>query len=127
MSNNKPNYKITFIGDTFVGKTSIMLRIKYDRFNDQENSTIGVSYNKQYNVRDKFNIDLWDTAGQERFRSIAKLYYNGAIVAIVVFDLSEIITYKNAIHWIMLIKNYVENIILVGNKSGCGSSRPVCY
>jgi small GTP-binding protein len=73
--------KVVFVGDSGVGKTSLLTRAVDNQFNEQWVATIGVDFKiKQYQVG-KINAKamLWDTAGQERFRSIQKPYYKGTI------------------------------------------------
>ena len=72
--------KILTLGDTLVGKSSIVLRFSDNRFDDNHLATIGIDYKTKYiKVKDaSVKVLLWDTAGQEKFRNIARQYYKGA-------------------------------------------------
>ncbi len=120
-------YKILIIGDSAVGKTSILNRFANDSFNESFISTIGVDFKiKQIAVEDKdknvsdVKIQVWDTAGQERFRTITSSYYRGAHGIIIVFDISDTSTFLDVDNWMKEIDSYCinKNIqkILVGNK-----------
>lgn len=115
-------FKILLIGDSGVGKSSIVLRFIDDTYTDRYISTIGVDFKiKTININNKIiKLQIWDTAGQERFRTITTSYYRGAHGIIVVFDLNNIISLENIDQWFDNISKYGnENIqkILVGNKS----------
>jgi small GTP-binding protein len=126
------NYKCVFVGKTGAGKTSMVNRIISDKFNEFENSTIGVLFNaKQFKICDhdvskKCNddkcfvrLDLWDTAGQERFSEMIKLYYRGASLIILVFSLDQkkIVNYINKYYQEIIKIHEDPKIILVGAKS----------
>lgn len=115
-------YKITFIGDCNVGKTSIIKKYLYDQFDAQTESTIGASFSsisKEINNTCK-KLDLWDTAGQERYRSIINIYYRNVDACIVVCDLSTPSSIESLEFWISDIHNKSNNndvqIIIVANK-----------
>lgn len=115
----KPSYKVVFLGDTSVGKTSIANRLYLNKFKNDNYPTVGSSYCCLDDVSKNFNIDIWDTAGQERYRSLAKLYYRNSDIVLVVCDLSNRESLKMARYWInKLIQEESEaTIILVGNKT----------
>uniref|UniRef100_A0A8B9HXR4 RAB22A, member RAS onco family n=1 Tax=Anser brachyrhynchus TaxID=132585 RepID=A0A8B9HXR4_9AVES len=83
--------KVCLLGDTGVGKSSIVWRFVEDSFDPNINPTIGASFmtkTVQYqNELHKFLI--WDTAGQERFRALAPMYYRGSAAAIIVYDITK--------------------------------------
>ena len=126
--NNKMSYDYIFrcilTGDAGVGKTSICEKIVYDTFCKQSVPTIGVEYSSI-----KLDIDnnivkcqLWDTAGAERFRCITKNYYRNICLSILVFDLSNIDSFKHITYWMKEVSNNIgsnENYktLLIGNKS----------
>ncbi len=116
-------FKIILLGDSSVGKTSLILRFCDDKFMEIGTSTIGVD-TKTKDIRHngkKIELDIWDTAGQERFRSLAKNSCQGADGIILVYDISQKKTFINIKHWYDNIKNNIDiskvAIILVGNKS----------
>lgn len=87
----KYKYKVVFLGDQSVGKTSIIHRFIYDAFEDNYQATIGIDFmsHKMY-IEDKVVIlNLWDTAGQERFKSLIPSYIKDSAVAIVIFDVTS--------------------------------------
>jgi Ras-related protein Rab-1A len=118
-------FKILLIGDSGVGKSCIVSRYVDDTFSDHYISTIGVDFKiKTITLSDgkvaKFQI--WDTAGQERFKAITTSYYRGAHGIMIVFDLSEKISFLNISQWLTDIKEYSQfNVckFLVGNKLDC--------
>lgn len=122
-------YKFIIVGDSFVGKSCLLLRFVDLNFRNQHDLTIGVEFgSKIINISDNNNnnehipikLHIWDTAGQELFKSIIRSYYRGAIGAILVYDISRRETYDNIIFWLNDVKkNNNMNIqyILVGNKS----------
>lgn len=122
-------YKIVFMGDSGVGKSSIATRIATDTFSSCSDATIGASYFGKIIERDgqlyKFNI--WDTAGQEKYSCLVPLYYRNCDAAIIVYDMTNRISYKNAIDRIPMLRNdsNVSVILLVGNKSDMEKTRMI--
>jgi len=115
--------KIVLIGESGAGKTSIITRFTKNRFEENIQSTIGSTYSSKllvFNDGKKLLFNVWDTAGQERFRSLAKIFYKGANVAILVYDISNYSSFDKIKHyWFDNIKqNSSPDIILflVGNK-----------
>ena len=116
------SYKILFLGETQVGKTSLIVRYSDNEFQEGGLPTLGVDLKYKYIEKDKKNIrlDLWDTAGQERFRSITKSYYSGADGIIFVFDLGNPRSFKTLKIWIEDTKKNVKpniEFVLAANKS----------
>jgi small GTP-binding protein len=118
------SYKIIIVGDSSVGKSSILNYYVNKTFYDSYDSTIGIDFkSKIINFDGKIvKLQLWDTAGQERFRSIIRSYYRSCNGAIIVFDLTSNKTLESINMWLDELKNYNKNdypipIILVGNKS----------
>jgi len=112
--------KVIIIGDSGVGKTTILTQFLHKRYNNEHDVTIGVDFgSKNMNIHDvDITLQIWDTAGQECFRSISKSYYNGTHVAIIVFD-ATIYNYKKTLDlWIndLSTHNKVVKVILVCNK-----------
>lgn len=115
-------HKIVLIGDSNVGKSSIISRFVDGDFGYEHISTIGIAFHICYaTVRDcTVKLQIWDTSGQERFRSINNSYYRGAGSVIVVYDVTNKTSLDHCRQWIYEIhENGVEyeNIILVGNKA----------
>ena len=113
------SYKIILIGDSSVGKTSILN--SYLKKNTTPSSTIGTEFAKKYVDKYKLHLQIWDCAGQERYRALCKVYFRATDICILVFDLSNPSSLKSLRdYW---INTYLENatksykFILVGNKS----------
>jgi small GTP-binding protein len=113
-------YKIVLVGDSCVGKSSIVNKFVYNSFHEFQQTTIGASFAAKNILIDnkKSRIQIWDTAGQERYRSLVPMYYRNSSAAIVVYDVTDKKTFENAIIWCEEIKKNTENCIItiVGNK-----------
>ena len=115
------NRKLVILGDSSVGKSCIVHRLLTNDFIEFHESTIGSSFATQaitVNGR-TVNFEIWDTAGQERYRSLAPMYYRGAKVALVVYDVTNEQSFLGAKRWVsVLSKQGLPEliIVLVGNK-----------
>tara|TARA_B100001063_G_scaffold243020_1_gene272800 strand:- start:1255 stop:1839 length:585 start_codon:yes stop_codon:yes gene_type:complete len=114
------SYKIVLVGDTGVGKSSIATQFANNEFSDFQESTIGAAFfTKSIEIDGtSYKIDVWDTAGQERYHSLTPMYYRGAKIALIVFDITNLLSYEKMKQWSSEIKNSVNNIVItiVGNK-----------
>ena len=123
--------KILTLGDSLVGKSSIVLRFSDNRFDDNQLATIGIDYKTKYiKVKDaSVKVLLWDTAGQEKFRNIARQYYKGANGVLLIYDVCDRKSYERIGFWMDELKqnNEIEQlyIILVGNKIDLEEKRVV--
>jgi len=114
--------KLLIIGESGVGKSSLMLRFTEDQFEDAQCTTIGVDFKtKMINVDDtKFKLCIWDTAGQERFRTLTSSFYRDAVGAILMYDVTNRTTFDKLEMWVneLEINGNKPNIVkmLVGNK-----------
>ena len=112
--------KTLIIGDSRVGKTSLLLKYVDKSFPEEHISTIGVEYKEKLLTRDGFNIRLqiWDTAGEERFRSITKSIYKNTHGVLFVYDITQKESFSNVKHWIKDTENIDKEIrgVIVGNK-----------
>lgn len=113
--------RIVMLGTTSVGKTSLINRIVYSKFDANAPPTTGAGF-FQYKSPppEEREIQIWDTAGMERFRSLNNVYYQRAVGAILVFDLTNLDSFKELDSWRdEFISKTSPNaiIILVGNKS----------
>lgn len=130
MQNYDYLYKLLLIGDSGVGKSSIVLRFADETFTENYISTIGVDFKiRTLDYKDKkIKLQIWDTAGQERFRTITTSYYRGAHGVIIVFDLTDLYSFLNIEDWIEMVTKYGNTnpqIILVGNKSDLIQDRKI--
>lgn len=98
--------KLVLIGDTGVGKTSVVQRMVYNCFSHITSTTIGAAF-QTIPVGDKFRIDVWDTAGQERFRSIIPMYLKSCHIALIVVNANENI--ETIHHQIQFWTNFINN------------------
>ena len=122
--------RVQMIGDSAVGKTSLVIRFDEDSFSTKFITTIGVDYrDKLVTIEDApIKLQIWDTAGQERFRTISSTYYRGAHGIIVVYDVTEMESFNNVKQWLHEIDRYATegvNKLLVGNKSDLIAKRQV--
>ena len=112
--------KIVLLGDSGTGKTSIITRYILGSFLNQQEATLGASYfSKELKLEDSiFTLNIWDTAGSENYRSLTPMYYRNADAAIIVFDVTELQTFRNIKSWVEDIKEYTDlnTILLCGNK-----------
>ena len=125
-------YKLLLIGDSGVGKSSLLLRYSDDTYDSCYTSTIGVDFKiKTIILDDKvYKLQMWDTAGQERFRSIVSSYYKGAHGIILVIDLTNIDSFNNISMWLNQITNntYTKkscSILLVATKDDLIDERKI--
>jgi len=114
-------FKLLIIGDSGVGKSSLLLRFADNTFSGNYISTIGVDFKIRTIEIDgeKVKLQIWDTAGQERFRTITSTYYRGAHGVIIVYDVTNGDSFHNISRWLTEIEQNceVDNRILVGNKN----------
>jgi len=122
--------KIVVVGDEEVGKTSLILKYVKNRFTEDYKPTLGADFAvKELRLNGKIvKLYLWDIGGKEQFKNLHKYYYEGANVFVLVFDLTNLESFENAINvWIEDIrKNYANiPIIIVGNKFDLKNERKV--
>ena len=123
-------FKLILIGDSYVGKSNILLKYLKNQFNENSKTTVDVEFDtKNIIINNKrIKIQIWDTAGQERYRSITSAYYKGAKGALIVYDITRKNTFDNIDKWITDLKlNGDKNIciIILGNKSDLIDKREI--
>lgn len=93
--------KVIILGDSSVGKTSLMNQYVNKRFSNQYKATIGADFlTKEVIVDDRVvTMQIWDTAGQERFQSLGVAFYRGADCCVLVYDVTAPNTFKNLDSW----------------------------
>lgn len=113
--------KTILIGDSSVGKSSLLYRYTDNDWNPYYIATIGVDFKVTTMERNNkvIKLQLWDTAGQERFRSITQSYYKGAHAVALVFDVNDRESFESLRVWINDVHNFgTANVpvVLLGNK-----------
>ncbi|XP_064389386.1 ras-related protein Rab-5B-like [Halichondria panicea] len=125
-------FKLVLLGESAVGKSSLVLRFVKGQFHEYQESTIGAAFLTQtVNLDDTtVKFEIWDTAGQERYHSLAPMYYRGAQAAIVVYDITNNDTFVRAKSWVKELQRQASpNIViaLAGNKADLASKRMVDF
>lgn len=124
-------FKVVMIGDSGVGKSNLLMRYTKGDFNLESKTTIGVEFaTKKVNTSDGKSVkaQIWDTAGQERYRAITNAYYRGAVGALLVYDTTNMNSFKHIADWLKQLKQYADSnivILLVGNKTDLRDRREV--
>jgi small GTP-binding protein len=123
-------FKLVFLGEQSVGKTSLITRFMYDSFDHTYQATIGIDFlSKTMYLEDRtVRLQLWDTAGQERFRSLIPSYIRDSTVAVVVYDITNVNSFNQTNKWIDDVRAERGNdviIMLVGNKTDLADKRQV--
>ncbi|XP_033733923.1 GTP-binding protein YPTC1-like [Pecten maximus] len=132
MENHDYLFKYLLIGDSGVGKSSLLLRFADDVFSDTYISTIGVDFKiRTVKIEDKtVRLQIWDTAGQDRFKTITSSFYRGAHGIMLVYDVTDMESFRHVETWIQEVEKYGgcdSSMILVGNKSDMTGKRVVTY
>ena len=115
-------FKVIFIGDAGVGKSSFILRVTRNEFVPVLSSTLGVDFNVRTVIVNGsvISLHLWDTAGQERFRSITRTYFRKADGVMLLYDVSNEQSFLNVRKWVQDIEEQTDfpvPVIIVGNKT----------
>ena len=123
-------FKILLVGNSNVGKSSLFLRFVDEIWKENFVPTIGVDFKiKSIKIDNKIiKLQIWDTAGQERFRSILSSYYKGANGILLLYDITNVNSFKNLSNWLIDIeKNSSKNVkkILIGNKCDLNELRKI--
>ena len=102
MSSSIRNYKLVLLGNSAVGKSCLVLRFTRDQYFEFQEPTIGAAFSIATVEVDnmKIRFEIWDTAGQERYRSLAPMYYRGAVAAIIVYDITNLDSFEGAKTWV---------------------------
>lgn len=125
-------YKMVVLGYYSVGKSSLVLKYVKGEFNPNEESTIGASFLTKTMSTKEFCVkfEIWDTAGQERYNSLIPMYYRGAQIGLIVYDITSRESYDVAKRWVEELnfekpKDFIK--VLVGNKLDLENERTVTY
>ena len=122
--------KLLMIGDSAVGKTSLLLRYANDTFSSTFITTIGIDFKIKTVDLDgrRVKLQIWDTAGQEQFRTITRSYFRGAQGIVLVYDITDRGTFNSVRSWMAQIADHADaqvNRVLVANKSDNEAERRV--
>uniref|UniRef100_H3DHF1 RAB41, member RAS onco family n=1 Tax=Tetraodon nigroviridis TaxID=99883 RepID=H3DHF1_TETNG len=126
-------FKLVFLGEQSVGKTSLITRFMYDSFDNTYQATIGIDFlSKTMYLEDRtVRLQLWDTAGQERFRSLIPSYIRDSTIAVVVYDITkstDLNSFQQTSKWIDDVRTERGSdviIMLVGNKTDLADKRQI--
>ncbi|CAL1694310.1 unnamed protein product [Somion occarium] len=122
-------FKLVLLGESAVGKSSLVLRFVKDQFDDYRESTIGAAFLTQTVTLDdgtSVKFEIWDTAGQERYK--APMYYRNANCAVVVYDITQTASLEKAKSWIRELQRQADPSIVIalcGNKADLAARRQV--
>ena len=133
MSNDDGTYdylfKVLMIGDSGVGKSSILLRYTDNMYDEEMAATIGVDFKLKRTTGpggERINMTVWDTAGQEKFRAITSSYYRGSHAIVLVYDVMKRQTFEHISTWLKEATDQCTNPdvikVLIGNKIDCDES-----
>uniref|UniRef100_A0A673KNZ9 RAB41, member RAS oncogene family n=1 Tax=Sinocyclocheilus rhinocerous TaxID=307959 RepID=A0A673KNZ9_9TELE len=113
-------FKLVFLGEQSVGKTSLITRFMYDSFDNTYQVTPALTV--------RVRLQLWDTAGQERFRSLIPSYIRDSTIAVVVYDITNLNSFQQTSKWIDDVRTERGSdviIMLVGNKTDLADKRQI--
>ena len=113
---DKKSIKIVLLGDSGVGKTSIVTRYVSGTVLENVKPTVGAAFVTKDVIIQKNTVELliWDTAGQEVYRGLAPIYYRNARIAIIVFDVTNSTSFDSVNYWIGELKSNVsENVVIL--------------
>jgi len=126
-------FKFILVGDTGVGKSSILLKYTEKRFENEHNVTVGVDFRSKvinYENKAMIKLQIWDTAGQETFGSIVRSFYRDAAAIFLVYNVKDKLSFEAVYKWLDEVKSNCETdpiYILVGNQADNEQGREVSY
>ncbi|WVQ98201.1 hypothetical protein IAU59_005323 [Kwoniella sp. CBS 9459] len=121
------SFKLVLLGESAVGKSSLVLRFVRNEFSDFRESTIAAFLTQTVSLDENTNIkfEIWDTAGQERYKSLAPIYFRNSNAAVIVYDITQA-SFEKAKSWVRELQRQADPsivIMLVGNKSDLSAQR----
>ncbi|EAX86757.1 small GTP-binding protein, putative [Trichomonas vaginalis G3] len=122
------NHKVVLVGDSSVGKTSIINQFIYESISDEHQATVGIDFfSKQIEVDGKVvKMQIWDTAGQEKFSSLIPSYIRDSTVAVFVYDITSEESFDHLERWTKLVSDIANpSLVFVGNKTDLSDARQV--
>lgn len=121
-------HKVVFVGNSAVGKTSIINQYMYDSVSNDHEPTVGIDFfAKTLHLEDRnIRMQIWDTAGQEKFRSLIPSYIRDSTVAVFVFDITQHQTFDDLEKWVKMVMDVSDpQFVIVGNKCDLEAKREV--
>ena len=115
------NLKVVVIGDSGVGKSSLLYRFVNHRFLENTKATIGIdllSYETNINGTQVY-VQFWDTAGQEKYRGMVSTYYKSCHAVLLVYDITNKNSFLHLDQWLLEVKTYADpdvSLLVIGNK-----------
>ncbi|KAM9846021.1 EF-hand calcium-binding domain-containing protein 4B [Aulostomus maculatus] len=125
-------FKVVLVGNSSVGKTSLLRSFCEGHFHPSTTATVGIDYSVKTLTLDKMQIamQLWDTAGQERYRSITKQFFRKADGVVVMYDVTVSESFKAVRPWLTNVQDAAGEgipILLLGNKMDMDNEREVSF
>uniref|UniRef100_A0A3Q2DZG1 Calcium release activated channel regulator 2Ab n=1 Tax=Cyprinodon variegatus TaxID=28743 RepID=A0A3Q2DZG1_CYPVA len=125
-------FKVVLVGNSCVGKTSLLRSFCEGRFQPSTTATVGIDYSVKTLTMDNMQIamQLWDTAGQERYRSMTKQFFRKADGVVLMYDVTEQETFKAVKPWLLNVQEVAGEgipILLLGNKMDMAREREVPF
>ncbi|CAG5124122.1 unnamed protein product [Candidula unifasciata] len=122
--------KVCLLGESGVGKSSIVMRFVTEKFKKALESTIGASFMTKtiYVDESTYKFQIWDTAGQEKYRALAPMYYRGSAAAIIVYDVTRETSFHAVKSWVQELQRHGPSKIVLaiaGNKCDLEDLREV--
>ncbi|NWT72353.1 RB39B protein, partial [Prunella himalayana] len=125
-------FRVIMLGDSTVGKSSLLRRYTEGVFLDAVNQTVGVDFYVQFVELEpglQVKLQFWDTAGQERFRSVTRSYYRNSAGGMLLFDITNRASFENIRRWHREVTDTIQPFrmvfLLVGHKSDLAGQRQV--
>ena len=119
---NESGIKVILLGESFVGKTSLINISTGEKFSNTENTTFNANYRpRKFKYKEEqYIFNLWDTIGQEKYRSLTKMFFNDSQIVILVYDISVKKTFEKLNFWYeQVVESLGKNkfmLAIVGNK-----------
>ncbi|XP_040886544.1 EF-hand calcium-binding domain-containing protein 4B isoform X2 [Toxotes jaculatrix] len=125
-------FKVVLVGNSSVGKTSLLRSFCEGRFHPSTTATVGIDYSVKTLTLDNMQVamQLWDTAGQERYRSITKQFFRKADGVVVMYDVTVEESFKAVRPWLANVQEAAGEgipVLLLGNKMDMDGDREVSF
>jgi len=123
--------KLVMVGDSGVGKSCLLDKFLDDSSTNNFISTIGVDIrSREMSINNKrVKIQVWDTGGQQRYRPVLASCYRGALGVIIVFDVTNMVSFRNIQQWLLEVEEFSSSAtiprVLIGNKADLSDRREV--